>query len=821
MTGQGWGTSDASFWELRIHGVAGTSAESLLEVGVSEVEYGLPTGLELTGRGRRVPRDRRAFSWGSLTSGRPWHAFNILLLPFMLSNVAGWMLPSIRPNCTAERPPWQGRLATAMLRLHGLALTVLWSTFVALAFLDVAPSVAGAIVGERIGAWVGYVLALSSIAALAILTTVAPRDPWRPLWPKRSPLVVERARTTSFEVDPDGMWSTPQTVAHSHRPHTAVAFSVIAATVCTAALAVGGITFEAWPPRVVGELAENWVALSGLVAASACIAISAGFLVAMSWSAGRPLHRVWSAVARWLAGLLGALSVVMAGASLSRLPIEPTETLPGLRGTLVVAAVAVLVAAVAVAVLEFWTSRLGSPGTSGLQVLTGPSVMLLAGATGAVYGAGFLLGGMEILAGPLTGRAEKALTKIVTPAVLEWVALVFLVLALLVVVIGGIRLASLVQRQNPDLGSRPMSAVRQLVSQPTRLVVFLGALGVIGFIALYKAVRECTRPGATPWGFEAVALDSQECLRIGSSDLVWGLGAVLLVTVAVIVLIAIKGPWRWVGFLIFLLAGLTLLLGVIETTLKGGWTGRLEWLAAPAWLPPYDPSLSDVAVFVAFTAPVLAIGTRMVYGFRDRSTRRGLAVLWDLTAFWPRWFHPFAQRSYSDTAVSGLAVVLQRRRAAGASTILAPHSQGSVIAVPACLLAHDKDPDAGSLDQVALLTYGSPVRRLYSELFPGMFHAGLLTELAGHLTSPGTGEIRWRNLWRVTDPIGGPIAHSQDSNEDEASTVIDELSDPPYGLADPQNRLHSGYWLEDRYAVAITELRPMFDTHSPPDPTAT
>jgi hypothetical protein len=57
--------------------------------------------------------------------------------------------------------------------------------------------------------------------------------------------------------------------------------------------------------------------------------------------------------------------------------------------------------------------------------------------------------------------------------------------------------------------------------------------------------------------------------------------------------------------------------------------------------------------------------------------------------------------------------------------------------------------DARTRRQIGLLTYGSPLARLYGRWFPHYFGPAELTGLHGELD-------RWRNLWRRTDPIGGP-----------------------------------------------------------------
>jgi hypothetical protein len=86
--------------EIRVHGVGGTSAASLLEqTGVRQL-----TGDEQAGmfRGTVEPAGRavEAYSWGGLTARGRSRAFWVVLLPFSLVNLAGWMVEPPREGGT-------------------------------------------------------------------------------------------------------------------------------------------------------------------------------------------------------------------------------------------------------------------------------------------------------------------------------------------------------------------------------------------------------------------------------------------------------------------------------------------------------------------------------------------------------------------------------------------------------------------------------------------------------------------------------------------------------------------------------------------------
>ena len=221
-------------------------------------------------------------------------------------------------------------------------------------------------------------------------------------------------------------------------------------------------------------------------------------------------------------------------------------------------------------------------------------------------------------------------------------------------------------------------------------------------------------------------------------------------------------------------------------------------------LPPR--TFLDLAQLVALILPIAAIIHVGLYqGLRSRDVRRGVGVLWDLGGFWPRWVHPFAPPTYSDRAVTRLQEQLNERTEA-APVLLAPHSQGTVIAAAAVLGA-----DADRVQDVALLTYGSPLARLYAELYPAVFSRACFAALVDRLTNDD-GHVRWRNLFRVTDPIGGAID----------PVVTPAHVDAPQ-LADPHGRYHGAYWAEPVYDEAAAYLQHLLlhpDVTPPPPPSA-
>src|SRR3954466_3364621 len=130
--------------ELRVHGVSGTPPESIL--GHPHVQQVAGDGT--TGFYRRLweaehtsaDRDGRrleAYSWGGLTSGSWSRALWLLLLPFMLLNVAFFMTPFPWVHDDGEGSERRRRIAAeALQRLLALALTVTLTLAAVGVFLD-------------------------------------------------------------------------------------------------------------------------------------------------------------------------------------------------------------------------------------------------------------------------------------------------------------------------------------------------------------------------------------------------------------------------------------------------------------------------------------------------------------------------------------------------------------------------------------------------------------------------------------------------------------------------------------------------------------
>ncbi|MEU6152262.1 hypothetical protein ABZ816_19915 [Actinosynnema sp. NPDC047251] len=140
---------DTRVVELRVHGVQGTTPQSLVDAvaAVDVAGDGLgrvvrpadrlrrpAPGPMLQAGGRPVSRVVEGYVWGGMTSGGWAKATWALLFPFSLANVAHWMLPPVPTGSTAAH--LLGVALRSLLRLAALLLTVLLVAQLAVISLD-------------------------------------------------------------------------------------------------------------------------------------------------------------------------------------------------------------------------------------------------------------------------------------------------------------------------------------------------------------------------------------------------------------------------------------------------------------------------------------------------------------------------------------------------------------------------------------------------------------------------------------------------------------------------------------------------------------
>lgn len=686
--------------ELLVHGVGGTTPEEML---------GDPRTVRVSGDGtaavyRRTddvdaesrPADYRdrpvpeAYVWCNLTSGNGSRALWLLLLPFMVVNLAHWMRP------TARRAKRAVRTYGLLVRLVALTLTVLLVAAACEIAIDLtAWQCAGTAACVDDHSWLGFLapesaggggwwsqpgrrLALAALlpAALTGLLWFLSHRTWS-AYESQQPLPhqPDPEETARNALGKPGFWYGRRLVARLRAAHTAAGLLTVAAAVGTSAA-----RYDRRPggPALLDVL--GWALDSALVLAGA-------FVVWVVCRRGRSENRLDRSLdrtlVRWLPlAALALLVLAVLYAGWSRPGWTSTGRLPGnttFGGITLVQGVLVL----ALAVVAARIFR-GSPDArTAIRGLGGPAVAMLACALGGVMSGG----GSQRVADWLDGSGSPGAGGSIDgpPALLTWQASVIPPLLVVVAVLCGWLAVRTAQKVRRELAQVRLDYPKER-QDTTRTRRIAG-----------------TRAGAalTDRAPQIVGVTSAATLLLGAAALVgaWASGKVPGE--------AAKSAPAFVE-------------GAAETAqAMGSWLIGLGFILFVTW------------------------GRR---AYRDPSARRTIGILWDVGTFWPRAAHPFAPPCYAERAVPDLTWRMHTwTRATGGRLVISGHSQGSVLAAAA---AWQLLPSVRK--RVALLTYGSPLERLYGRWFPAHFGPAALSSLHREVDC-------WRNLHRPTDPIGGPV----------------------------------------------------------------
>src|SRR4029078_10081155 len=118
-----------------------------------------------------------------------------------------------------------------------------------------------------------------------------------------------------------------------------------------------------------------------------------------------------------------------------------------------------------------------------------------------------------------------------------------------------------------------------------------------------------------------------------------------------------------------------------------------------------------------------------IQAYRNERVRRVVGVVWDLATFWPRGAHPLGAPCYAERVVPELVHRTTWLATERGGVVLSGHSQGTVLAA-ATVLQLPVKARAGT----ALLTYGSPLRRLYARAFPAYINDDVLADVGAGLS---------------------------------------------------------------------------------------
>lgn len=229
------------------------------------------------------------------------------------------------------------------------------------------------------------------------------------------------------------------------------------------------------------------------------------------------------------------------------------------------------------------------------------------------------------------------------------------------------------------------------------------------------------------------------------------------------------------GLIAFLIAFPIYAVGVVAVLLRAHWS----------WVPELpSPKETGAPLYQvgAYVLPALALLVVQLVRKGRQGARTFASTLWDVFTFWPRRFSPLAVRPYSERAVpelQGRILHHTRDREDPCPLVLGVHSQGSVLAFAAL-----SPLTAEQLQRMALVTYGCPIASIYGIFFPAYFGPDQVAALRDKLPSPGDGLVGWRNFYRRTDPIGGPVFDDTATPENDT-----EVADPfPGPVADIGDR---------------------------------
>lgn len=681
--------------ELLVHGVGGATPEKMLNDPRTVRIAGDDTAAVYrraddvdaeTGpgdhRGGPVPE---AYVWSNLTSGNGTRALWLLLLPFMVVNLAHWMRPGARGRTRTVR------LYGLLVRLAGLTLTVLLVAAACEVALDLAAwQCAGTHACAERHSWLGFLaptvsdggwwsrpgrrLALASVlpAALTGLLWYLSHRTWS-AYESQQPLFHDpepEEETGRTALGRPGFWYGRRLGARLRAAHTAAGLLTVAAAAGTPAA-----RFDRGPggPAALDALGRL---LDGALVTGAVAVV---WVVCRRGRSERRLDRELDErlVRRLpLAALtLLALALVYAGwerphwRSHGRLPGDATfGGIALVQGLLVIA----------LAVVAHLLHRARPAPRAAMRGLGGPAVAMLACALGGVMSGGV----SQRVADWLDGTAASIAGP---PALLTWQA----------------------------------SAI------PPLLVVLLVLCVGLGWSTWRLRHAEVA---AVDRDYPGVAKDPARTGRIAN--------------VRAMAALTDRAP-----LVVAVTATMMLLLGA--AALVGALTTEKTPAGAAHSAPPFVHGAAETAQALGSWLIGLGFALFVTWGrraYKDASARRTIGILWDVGTFWPRAAHPFAPPCYAERAVPDLTWRMATwTRDTGGRLVISGHSQGSVLAAAAVWQLKPSERK-----RVALLTYGSPLERLYGRWFPAHFGPAALSSLHRQVAC-------WRNLHRLTDPIGGPV----------------------------------------------------------------
>jgi hypothetical protein len=759
---------DRNVTELRIHGVAGSNGPTMLEHPVSvQVAGDRKSGFHRrwTWAGKdsaSAPWRLEAYSWGGLTEGRLASASWLLLGPFMLYNVAHFMLPA------RARVHGQRDVSDAVLRLIALSATLQLVTALVGMLLDTAALQAGG--RHRLPAlleWPDGVRAtvslLAVLLAVGVLVFISYRttNDYEKQEHSSNHAPPEDIRT-SWPLTDTRFWRGKEVVDRQRALHMAVTCAWV--TIIAAVLGPSG-----WWHRVC--LGAGAVVLLGSAALTAS-------QLSDRYTVRHQRHRPDEPPATWLRDPIGTpqrrigLTVVAATITVLTLGVDAadgtwtgryyvTEHLSTLWNGLIVTQLGLL----AVLGLLVWPEAHGRRGDDPgpgpflrghLSTVFVALAVLLGGVLSAVVAIGFA----RLFGDPVPSGQGGAAGAVVVPWPLYAFAAAPLVIPAAAILAAILLVVRFCTQRRHYYNQVDMAYPKPRASADTNRRKIAAAWAAADLTDdVGRVVAVVTMSGWAVVASVALALDRGRGGQGGITDKIVSTGSLLAVLIAV---------------------GLVALL---RSAYAGG-ARRRE--IGSVW---------DVGTFWPRAAHPLAPPC-----YAERAVPEVVDRIRELTGRIPD--HP---DDPARTSADGLTVP-------AGPVLLTGYSQGSILA-PAVVA--QLPPDARV--DVALLTLACPARRLYGRAFPDFFGPEQLRVLARLMTGED-GVRRWTNVVRRSDYIGSWVGRCDRDTTTAVAGLedVDEWIKDPVALVPDERRSpvihrHSGWWPDPQVCEHAERLVDLLD----------
>ncbi|MEO9137675.1 MAG: hypothetical protein ABI345_01270 [Jatrophihabitans sp.] len=745
--------------ELRIHGIGGAPAATNLQTPQTVQVGGDATAGFFRpwfpgGRAAGQPR-REAYCWGGLTTRASSRALWLLLVSFMLVNVAHWALPA--PG--TRRQHAARSLSRAILRLLGLALTLAFTATAVTLVADllawqgagrgVLPSWLGWFARRDPGSRLAIALLVVSVGLAGLVTACVRTSKSYESWGTSAASDNDPAWTLTHPA----FWRGERVVNRQRNLHVAASSALV-------------LVFAALPQGKAEVARVVLLVLAGL------IGVTAVGLIVSPWAdrsnvAG--MAERWSDVAsRWFA--IGAAALTL-GASTSRFWWDVdvrTQALPGdqlVQTIIVLTEVGLLIALILAVVAQ-------SPWRAGREVMvfgmTAPLLAGLACVIGTIFSASLILAVANTLGTPqvTVSTADVGGETLLLPSTV-YVGGVGLIGALIVVVLVAIYAVAWERFERDRLARTDHGRDSDCVidAYPVR-----GGPESIRAVADTWARSSLTDHAAA--GLAVVIVPTIVAMVAYLICLQSGVESGFLGKVAAI------GGTAGVAATVFFLAKLRSALVNVSTRKRLGslWDIGTFW---PRACHPFAPPC-----YAERSVPEVVSRIRRVVGDVVRAVDDP-AHGQDVTGAGGQSYEahsPVLLTGYSQGTPMSVAVLAQ---------------------LPAEVRRH-----------VSLLLLAAPVRRLYGRSFPAYFGPEALRRLRIDLTDHGDA-VRWRTLVRRSDFVGGPAFDAR-SNPDDHHAVDRLILDPPVLWPDsdpspPPTHRHSNFFSDPQITASAREMAGLLD----------